>query len=771
MQPSNSPVALNPRNDLSPFQRIHSLRSAVGQGDMASDLSLVGFVLAVSFTYLEVHPINSLLIAIAVVSQAALGTVVLIRVLPGTNASATLLLGPGVIFGGTISFAIFQIVGRGYLGLILVIVTGLAAVMKLVFTSGLRSFESHRIWWLTQMVGLAALVMTSEFGELLPVALGCFVIGLVGGQAPRFQRLLHWITSFAVAGLIFAPLVRRQDYWWLVTDDFIFFEVLSRHITNAGPLANWGPSNWSQYHWLSYGWSGLLNVLGGSPASLTTLTRVMPFLYSISLGASLICIANNLSDHSNSRPQVVLTVWAVVSLNPLDWSGISTAGIYAVLAALVAVVVVFKHGTLTPCRRLLISMLGLLGASIALLTKLPSLFTILSFISLYLVWRITRYVGSNKRLLASLLGVLLSAVLTLVAVWFGSHMIGGWTVATGPLGVGYLSGRNPLLATFGMLIQHLWLFFPITLGVLWNSWGTSRRESHLSQFLAFCAIPLFAIGVILNTVVLGSSNTRDYFSGPTYFVGSLVLLQMVPPSDVRAKRSRAFNKSTAGVVLVLILSLYFVISMFADQFLRRAWLVASDFTFAMRILREVISHENRLFLVAISAVILIVVSLRNYLFSRLTTAFLTGITIVTIFGYANSSIAEFRFVYSTRNLEVLLGSVDERNVGIWIGENSEPNDLIATNALDDPNYRLAMLSQRQFFTIGTKYTDSLKARTRIDISNAFSDSPSAKSCAMLIENKVKWFIIDRRQTTQSSWGQCATKRYESGSLMVLELES
>ncbi|MGA1259691.1 MAG: hypothetical protein ACO309_05695, partial [Ilumatobacteraceae bacterium] len=90
----------------------------------AGDMTLVAGLFVVALTYLDVPFWNALLFGPAITLQAAVGGVVLTRLLKGVPGSLLLLLGPGLILGGALSFAIFQLVGRGTLGLVVVVAVG-----------------------------------------------------------------------------------------------------------------------------------------------------------------------------------------------------------------------------------------------------------------------------------------------------------------------------------------------------------------------------------------------------------------------------------------------------------------------------------------------------------------------------------------------------------------------------------------------------------------------------------------------------------------------
>ncbi|MFM7081201.1 MAG: hypothetical protein ACKOYI_04455, partial [Actinomycetota bacterium] len=338
--------------------------------------------------------------------------------------------------GGALSFVLFQVVGRGTLGLGAVSLAGVASALALCRSGNWQPLPSNAPWIIGQVLGLAALAMTWEFGELLPVAAAFYALGFLTARSPRLPLTVRWIAGVAATALIAAPLVMRQDYWWLVTDDYRFFEVLSTHITRSGPFADWGAMNWSRYHWLSYGWSGLLNELGGQPEPFTTLTRVMPLTYSTALAASLIQLTKHITTTTPTNALTLTPAWAIIALNPLDWSGTSTAGIYAVIGALFAVCSTSFGLSQRWRTRFTIYMLF---APIILGTKFPALLACASGIALFEFTNILSKRRRTQKLFLIAFVLVVVYIGCLLAIAATSRIIGGFELVSVNVGLGEFS--------------------------------------------------------------------------------------------------------------------------------------------------------------------------------------------------------------------------------------------------------------------------------------------------------------------------------------------
>lgn len=487
----------------------------------AGDMTLVAGLFVVALTYLDVPFWNALLFGPVIALQAAVGVVVLTRLLKGVPGSLLLLLGPGLILGGALSFAIFQLAGRGALGLVVVVAVGIGAVAILTSSTTWQPLSASRMWTLGQILGLAALALIWEFPELLPVAAAFFVLGFFTGDSPKVPRWLAWTVGVLASVAIALVPILRQDYWWIITDDYNFFEVLSFHITKSGPLADWGVGNFGKYHWLSYGWTGLLNVLGGNPEAFTTITRVMPLAYSTALAASLVLITSTLRKKLERITLVLIPVWGILAINRLDWSGLSTAGVYAVIAATAATAVLAHNSNQIFARRIFLYFcFGLIVG----LTKLPSVFATALVILVFEASVLTKHIRFRYRIPLLFGTALVGAIATLPLVLVLGNFIDDFQVVKINPGLGQLAETGPRVAFLALLFKNLPLAVSTTVAV-----GLALRNYRVtptarwSDALLVLA-PFQIVGLVLDVKMHGNANAHEYFSGPMYFVASLAII-------------------------------------------------------------------------------------------------------------------------------------------------------------------------------------------------------------------------------------------------------
>jgi hypothetical protein len=184
------------------------------------DLAAIWVTLTATLAYLEVPLVNAPLFATALVLQAALGTTMITWLLNGVKPSLLLVLGPGLILGGALSFALFQLVGRGVVGVVASTLAGLGSAGLLVRSLAPETNAEPRWWLLGQVTGMGALALVPEFEELFPVAVVLFALGLVRDPARERSRWQLALAALFGTILIISTLAFRRDYWWLVTDDY-----------------------------------------------------------------------------------------------------------------------------------------------------------------------------------------------------------------------------------------------------------------------------------------------------------------------------------------------------------------------------------------------------------------------------------------------------------------------------------------------------------------------------------------------------------------------
>ncbi|MFM2115066.1 MAG: hypothetical protein RI908_807, partial [Actinomycetota bacterium] len=701
------------------------------------ELLLAVAALFAGFWYLEVPVVNSALFAVAVVLQGALGTVALSRVLGGSATSLLTVLGPGLILGGALAFVSFQVVGRGALGLGAVTLVGAAGALALCRSSNWQPLPSNAPWIIGQVLGLAALAMTWEFGELLPVAAAFYALGFLTGRNPRLPATVRWAAAAAAAALIAAPLALRQDYWWLVTDDYRFFEVLSTHITRSGPFADWGAMNWSRYHWLSYGWSGLLNELGGQPEPFTTLTRVMPLTYSTALAASLIQLTRHVTKTTPTNALTLTPAWAIIALNPLDWSGTSTAGIYAVIGAFFAVV--STSFEFSPHWSSRVSTY-LLFAPVILGTKFPALLACGSGIVLLESTKLVSRRPRMERVLTFFLVLIFVYLGSLLAIATSGRIIGGFELVSVNVGLGQFSSFGQNFATMLLVLQRLSIAIPLFLIAIGPF--RSRVTGPESQRSLLTLAPLLLLGAYLATVIFSNSKNYEYFSFPMIFVASLGLVCL---SDDSAVYKTTANHWSHFRFFMTALALFAVGRVWVAHdvsltFWNSIGMEIFDWNPSRVSLLQYATSDSRVGIAVTVALICLASHLALRRFSNhVLTSLLMATVLLTLHSYGSQTSLILTTERSTDEIVSNLGGEVTRDAARWLSENTSSSDLMASNHLFDPVTRrelpdmsIAAWSGREFLVLGPEYLlNRQEGWSAVELSMEFGNVPTEGSADRL----------------------------------------
>ena len=744
------------------------------RGEAARDVAAVWLTITAVLTYLDVPLQHAPLFAINLVLQASLGVAVITYLMKGVAPSLLWLCGPGLVLGGALTFAIYQVFGRGTIGAGFSVSAGVAALLYILRHDRVWVSQSLRWWQLSQVTGMAMLVLSTEFGELLPAAALLFLLGFVNSSSRIsgfFVTRTANLIGFCVATVMWAL---RQDYWWLVTDDYLFLEVVSRHITSDGPFASWGVNNFARYHWLSYGWAGVLDAMSGSPTPLVTLTRVMPFAYAFSMASSVVLILKQRRQILTSTS--IVLAWAVAAVGRFGWSGTSTGGVYALLAAAILLAVVTLE---LRSYRLRSAVLGFLMVIAIALTKLPSLFTVflMSFSAIVILGTHTvadRFLGR----IAKWTGLIAVIPGFFAALWVTSQLLDErFAIASINPGLGQLSNLGVPFAAFTLMLNQLWLWIAVLMTVA-AARKTKDSPDTTSRWLLPTVTLALCTGLLCELFISSNADAYAYFSGPLYFVASLAFLFFNPSDQSHfGGRARVTRHVAAGVLFVSA-GLFWGL----PQVPRSTWLtVLNLLSLNPDVKVELLvffTTDQRIGAVFLAGVLAVIGLLRGHRITW-TGAWATALVVLSFTQLLPQSRAEFRQGLPASEIDTYFGSESERVVGRWIRNNTDSSAVVATNhgfgsvppSLAD--FALATWADREFLVLGPNL-DPVVTDERIkavDLSAGFADKPSRERCDELRKFGIRWFIVDISLTATRDWSICTRQEYASGDFVVLEVDS
>lgn len=730
-------------------------------------LLLIGATFLLAFIYLGVPIVTSSLLAANILSQCALGTVVISRLFGKNSLSPLLAVGPGLLLGGTLAFAVFQVAGRGGTGLLCA--SGLCAA---AFIWKFKNASANNDWAsapriLSHLVGLAALAMSSEFSWLLTVAGAGLLAGLIFDPTRREFGRQKLLGIGVIATALVIGLLTRGNLWWLITDDYKFFEVISRHITQEGPFEPWGSLSVSKYHWLSYGWAGLLDFASLRSEVFLTLTRVMPVVYSFIFAASLMLIDKVVSRLNGTWFKTSLIPWVVMAAARPDWSAPSTAGAFAVVAAFVSLVLLGMEVHASTSKRL--ALYGIFGV-IAVLTKLPSALTLLSVVAgAETSLRLTR----SKRLRILHLPVIYVALAGFASIALLQPMgavVGSVSVIWADNSI-FLSPLSIVRDLAVAVLQNSWILVLIAFLWIWTRRSLSEGRQPSSDVFLFSLSPLIVVSIAMRVVIPGTdrANLHEYFSGPNQLLSlfSIFLFHRLSKADLQRQSGRVMFQVLWGSAAVGF--------MFLPQIYQR---IGFPNPLGSSQLLVAITDSRLIFGLIITGYYLSSIA-RSHTFrlSHLRDYFLC-IVIVSVL----SSFVDFKkeqFLAEPAALDVIsaLGDPGSQVVGKWLNSNSSPSQLIATNALRDlrtglpgDDFALATWSNREFLVLGPKYFGAeTRAKTYVQLCLRFGNEPNENDAETLLQLGVTWFIIDTHATDTRSWSPWADVAFKESRYWVLEM--
>lgn len=746
---------------------------------LLAEISSAWVTLAGSLMFLEVPWLSALLVSAVFLLHGFLGVRVLRIIIPLKNTSLLFVIGPGVVIGGAISFAIFQLFGRGWVGGIASLLISISATVREFREIDQAPDQIYNVQLLVQLTGLAALALTREFSELLPIAVAVMFVSLMTITIRFWNATCALISVLVITTVGLVTFVTRPDYWWLISDDYQILEVQTRHWTKAGPFEAWGAHDWSKYHWLPNGWVGMIGQLAHISEPFVATTRVAPYLYSIVLGASLflaceLSLPRNLKLRSEVWIAVVsIGAWLVLSLNRPDWSGTTTGAATAVIASVIALFCAMGRIKSQISERV---MIYLLVFPITALTKLPAVLSTAVAVAALETSQLLKGARPRSRLLLSLVICVAVSILILFLLPILSALTDGYfQVRSKNPNLGQLSELGELGVVMIITLRNLprvGIALLILIALIRHTQATRTYQLHETSgafLLTLLPAGLLAIGCDL--LIFGGTQVHEYFSNTLYLPATLSSLISLPV----LLKDNARSLSRISMSLLVAAAFHYLIAPnLSDVWYKLQRLVGFS----------VLAAELGSFYLADATFWFIVVALISGILAaavrpKLVTALLPTIIFVLVTLALMSQVpqfkAEFRAEPNQDLIARILGDDSIRAVSDWIHTNTESGDLVGTNFLADSDqnllsdYSLAVWSDREFFVLGPAFFAKNQAqRKAVWLSTDFAQTGSEVTARQLMREGVRWFILDTNLTENRDW--YGTKVvHRAGKFLVLKL--
>lgn len=725
-----------------------ALKSVNGSAPLA-----LFFLLWMAFGIFGIPAVNAFFTAVVIVLQCLLGIHLLRAIFPTFEFSITGLVGPGFVVGATVWVIPVQLAGSGAKLNFAVALILLALLIHLVRQSKLRIDRSITDDFLG-IFGLAFVIMSNEWNQMIFVAVLLLVALLIKNLlllSTIQKTVLRW-TLIAAAGIsLLWGLQLQGPFWWIVTDDYSYYESLQIHLRDFGIWEPWGPINISQYHWLTPAWVGQVSQITFAD-DWVTLTRVAPIVFSLAISATTIELIKRflVSDFLHYAHFFIIIGCAFLFLVlRIDFSGTSTYGVFAIAATTILILIKSVENPKVLAGWLLF-ILMIFATTFAKLFSLP----VVLCIAIALLC--ASVANRQRQLLTVLCGTALASLVLYVGalIWLGQRLgngyEGGWSV------------NMPSIATAARQVLPLTgsVAFPVIVSMVILARG--KQVSFSDTVLLFGSFITLSLALLAKLLIVPGFATAsdEYFMKPALYFALLIVVCVVATIKNRSVVAGAVLGTALSVGLIQQLGVVEAIIALLPQSL-------------LAITRaELLANQNWPVPVAIavgSGMALLAVKKTQEFESYLSVALLGVVLVFSLhlgIDRAEYSLRKDNSPWASRETNTVrsvLGDTDLVDVGAWIDANTPRNSVIATNdlcvrdsskrlLLSDTgrmaclafgnDYTLGHATKRRFLLLGPRfaYENPELRDSYMSISLRFGQTPTLETQQGLLDLGVDYFV-------------------------------
>ena len=640
------------------------------------------------------------------------------------------------------------------------------------------SLGDQGLGWAMAFIAVVVGSGSLEVSSLLTVAAMLALVGYrLSIPRDRFVTGLNISTTFVALTGILLIWINRTDSeissWFLRplytgTDDHIFSEAISQSIANFG-IHEMSPAVGTElkYHWFSLAWSGMVGrTINADPFAMTL--HVVPMV-AFAIIASLVwllvqqfsksrataCAAILLIFATNSVPEPIRTFHTATTSNTLSFVWL--------LAGCVSIYAFINSSLKFPV--FVISFF----ASVTLLSKAPygaSLGFGICWLCVLLIFK-----GKRGRAQIPQLAVALLSIAMTYFVFLQPHSweVREFVVQFNPLRLAIDSPLYPLLAVGTMTAIFASRFSGVTLVF------RSTLEERNKQFFLFLT---GITSVAILSMVLNGNSAERYFLGVALVTGSI--LSVLGIEFALAQGLGKPKLSYAELKMQISLSFIFSLS------LTYLW----DEQYGKG--NNGVAGSNIGFFIPIAAAAVSLSIINSVQLLRKRTLARKQFWVNMSVGILAASVGVFGFT-STRQISQnfensIVSNTDFQSLN-WLRNNSEENDVVATNRLlcsegddcgfDDSSYLISAISQRRVLVEGPRFVIGGRPypqwmNERIDMSLDFADAPTIDGIRRLAEQGIKWFYFDSTylsngEASKSALNELVTFAYTNGPVIIFRI--
>ena len=715
-----------------------------------------------------VEPTESLFVSCVIAVQMIFGLWFWLFLSGKKSVTIPEFVGIGVSFGSLLSLmsvcvfrtSAFRDISWMFPGAIFVFLMCIPSIRRRFLSCGIQKTDSRD---LSFIYSSAVFALSMFWVWALPLVIVPFAF-----SAYKNWRLRLTVAVLSVAAVVGSQFLRSSsDSWWIFSHDQMYLEGFSEGIYRYGPHENMHLVGYGfPYHWFSLLWSAVISH-AANLSPLIALGKILPIV------AILVCV--NLlwlitRQHSRLAGYIAVLCF-VMGSNAINWTAIRFVNSPTFLFSLIwllAFAFIFQHALTTKNISLDIA-LGLLLAG-AFGGKVTHGIVILGGLGIVFVIEVfkNRSLSSFLRLLQMYVILSISTIAVYLQVYRG-QAVGGRMLYISPGELGYQVG-------VAYMSSSKWIWMAATIAVLIGCSSLFIISLHkASQSESDRILNMFCIGSFLLSLPLTFLLAQDGGS-QGYFLLSASVIILIPASKVMAQLMTSSKKPhlSMGTALALFFCAVFCYTVVRFWNSTPAGIDPYRFGLIFKVIAFIIPT------VIFGFIHIYVRAERKNL------GLLLLVAVFLLFGVFHRTSAintYFNNFSESAYTEPISGSHDRVVALTWLRDNSDENDIIATNRYCIPYiepctkkwYLVSAISRRRVLAEGFGYGlpvgDGVNIATERSLnSSEFGRKPNQHLWTYLNSSNVKWFVVDvAAGRLTDSWEPFATVVFQNSEMKILKL--
>ncbi len=643
------------------------------------------------------------------------------------------------------------------------------------------------------ITAISAMALGTEWFWLFPSGVLFVIASFISVATPqKYSRFAIRTASLGALITGVFMIASRPKIWWLVHDEFPFFQLISRS------LADWGFQDYAlqsgvafKYHWFTYAWIGLVDRTSGASVFFV-LAKVAPVIFALLITAVSWSFISSFSKSILRTYTGTLLVMSA-STYPLWGYGLKITLLMSpssfFTTAIFFVTVYFLVLGANQMLHLQLVTTSILVA-ITMLGKTMHGVVLISAIAFALVIEIfTKKKVDRKNAVSGCLAIAigLSTYFLLISNPVGKDY---YQINIGRYFPQAQSDAQFLLKKYVTLIGLLIILAIVVLPVLLILLKLLRFHTEKFYFIDLLSSGALISGASLAFLINTPGGGGLYFIQAATALSTLLSFSSLSRIDLTPiKIWTRLGISTLGVAFC---ALSFLIPS-TDSGSPHAIIVRS-----MRIYASAV-----LLIVSVLVILAIGALQRRNSFNQVLKVTVVAAIMSVSFSAANwFNVIERKHKEFARDGETYLATDNLANLAKWVNSNSKSSDIVASNfgwpklADNDiefyrapctefknkgvlvetcrrtDNVLLVVYMHRRTWLQATKvhytgFTPEIDSRQTATL--GFASDPTAAQAKQMLDDGVDWFVVDRSTTNRTSWEPFATIRYSNDTFFVLEL--